>query len=198
MLSEVKLKSNTMPQTLEKKRQYYLDKSEWSHCDETTLPIRLTSCTFQRPVTRITSHPGNVVRHRQCEGTLEKPPASLCVQETAGSSGLQPSRRSFQDHGQRKCFQDLCPAWCEWIPGPCWCLVSHTSPEPILAQSSDGAEMNPGLGLFLPHTLCRQPVTDGGIHQQSRKVKRARKRLAMAWMADRLAREAERARSPEN
>ncbi|XP_042105982.1 adhesion G protein-coupled receptor E3-like isoform X4 [Ovis aries] len=104
-----KLKSNMMPQTLEKKR-HYLDKSEQSHCDETPLPIRLTSCIFQRPVTRITSHPGNVVRHHLCKGTLEKPPASLCIQETSGSSGLQPSRRTFQDHGQCKCFQDLCPA----------------------------------------------------------------------------------------
>ncbi|CAI9169928.1 unnamed protein product [Rangifer tarandus platyrhynchus] len=77
-----------------------------------------------------------------------------------------------------------------------WSL--HTSPEPILAQSSDGVELDPGLALFLPHTLCRQPVTDGDIHWQSQKVKRARKRLAMAWRADRLAREAERAKSPEN
>ena len=186
-----------MPQTLEKKRQYYLDKSEQSHCDETTLPIRLTSCIFQRPVTRITSHPGNVVRHHQCEGTLEKPPASLCVQETIGPSGLQPSRTPFQDHGQRKSrlFAQLSVGESLGRVGA-WSL--HTSPESILAQSSDRAELDPGLGLFLPHTLCRQPVTDGDIHQQSRKVKRVRKKLAMAWRADRLAREAERARSPEN
>ena len=77
-----------------------------------------------------------------------------------------------------------------------WSL--HTNPEPILAQSSDGAELDPGLELFLPHTLCRQPVTDRDIHQQSQKVKRARKRLAMAWRADRLAREAEKARRLES
>ena len=77
-----------------------------------------------------------------------------------------------------------------------WSL--HTSPEPILAQSSDGAEMDPGFEVFLPHTLCRQPVTDRDIHQQSRKVKRAGKRLAMAWRADRLVRGTEKARSPES
>ena len=51
-----------------------------------------------------------------------------------------------------------------------WSL--HTSPEPILAHSSDRAELDPGLGLFLSHTLCRQPVTDRDSHQQSWKVKR--------------------------
>ena len=74
-----------------------------------------------------------------------------------------------------------------------WSL--HTSPEPILAQSSDGAELNPRLGLFLPHALCRRPVTDADIRRQSRKVKRARERLTMALRADGLAREAKRARS---
>ena len=57
-------------------------------------------------------------------GDPGKAPASLCIPETAGTPSLQPWRRTFQDHGQRKRFRNHCPAWCRWIPGSCWCLVS--------------------------------------------------------------------------
>ena len=68
----------------------------------------------------------------------------------------------------------------------------HTSPEPITAESSDKAEMDPGLGLLLPRVLCRWPVTDIDICQQSQILKTARERLVMALRADRLAKETER------
>ncbi|KAB0388264.1 hypothetical protein FD755_003220 [Muntiacus reevesi] len=134
-----------MPQTLEKKRQYYLGKSEQSHCDETALPIRLTSCIFQRPVTRITSHPGNVVRHRQCEGTLEKPPAYSPVGDPFRTMDSANASRIFAQLG-----------------------VGESLSRSILAQSSDGVELDPGLGLFLPHTLCRQPLSAVSESEESK------------------------------
>ena len=136
-----------MPQKLEKKRKYYLEKSEQGHYDETTLPIRLTSCIFQRPVTKITSHPGNVVRHRQCEGTLEKPPASLCIQETTGSSG---DCRVFRPTAQQEnlsgpwtvqMFAGSLPSlvwvnsWAVLVPGLCTPALSPSLPSLQMGQS---------------------------------------------------------------
>ncbi|CAI9169461.1 unnamed protein product [Rangifer tarandus platyrhynchus] len=53
-----------MPKKLEKKRQELFAKAKQRHHDKSVLPLRLTRCTFQKPVTRIPSHPGDVVRHR--------------------------------------------------------------------------------------------------------------------------------------
>ena len=61
-----------MPEELEKKRQEILVKAKQRRRDRCLLPLRLTSCIFQKPVTRITSHLDNVVRRRWCEETLEK------------------------------------------------------------------------------------------------------------------------------
>uniref|UniRef100_A0A8C6D097 Uncharacterized protein n=1 Tax=Moschus moschiferus TaxID=68415 RepID=A0A8C6D097_MOSMO len=145
-----KLKSNMMPQTLEKKRQYYFDKSEQSHCDETALPIRLTSCIFQRPVTKITSHPGNVVRHHQ-----------FCAfRRLLGLQAYSPVGELFRTMDSA----NVSRIFAQLGVGESLCHVGawslHTSPEPILAQFSDGAELDPGLWLFFPHTIYRQPVTE--------------------------------------
>ena len=62
LFSKGRLKRN-MPRKLGKKRQELFAKAKQRHHDRSVLPLRLTRCTFQKPITRITSHPGDVVRH---------------------------------------------------------------------------------------------------------------------------------------
>ena len=91
LFSKGRFKRNMMPKELEKKRQELFTKAKQRHHDRSVLPLRLTRCTFQKPVKRIPSHRGDVVRHRSCQGTLGEA-ASLCIQEAARATGLQPFR----------------------------------------------------------------------------------------------------------
>ncbi|KAF7482108.1 Hypothetical predicted protein [Marmota monax] len=73
----------------------------------------------------------------------------------------------------------------------------HPSSVPALAPPSHFVESIPGASLGSPQLLCKQfLVTEEDIRKQERKVKTARERLAIAMIADRLAREAEKARGP--
>ncbi|XP_019600380.2 putative methyl-CpG-binding domain protein 3-like 3 [Rhinolophus sinicus] len=183
LFSKEKLKRNMMPQTLEKERQVYLSKTKRRRGEKSALPMRLTSCIFHRPVTRITSHPGQEVWRRRQEETLEKP-QQVCAYRRL--QGLQaPSREGLMSPLHITNTEKII------APGSASAGSLHTSPEPNAAQSSDWAEMIPGAGLCLPQLLRRQPVTPGDIRRQTRKVKKARERLAMALRADRLAKEAE-------
>ena len=92
LFSKGRFKRNMMPKKLEKKRQELFTKAKQRHHDRSVLLLRLIRCTFQKPVTRIPSHRGDVVRHRSCEGTLGEAAASLCIQEAAGATSLQPFR----------------------------------------------------------------------------------------------------------
>ncbi|KAM9103960.1 putative methyl-CpG-binding domain protein 3-like 3 [Megaptera novaeangliae] len=187
-----------MPETLEKKRQDHLAKAKQRHRDRTALPMRLTSCVFRTPVTKITSHPDNAVRRRRCEGTLEKPQQVCAFRRLQGFQAYSPEGEPFSTLDSAIIFRVIALRGAGESLGRAGARSLHTSPEAITTQFSDGAEMIPGLGLFLPQTLCRQRVTYADIRRQSRKVKRARERLDMALRADKLARETERARSPEN
>ena len=62
LFSKGRLKRNIMPKKLEKKRQELFTKAKQRCHDRSVLPLRLTGCTFQKPVTKITFHPGDVVR----------------------------------------------------------------------------------------------------------------------------------------
>ena len=195
ILFSKRLRRNMMPEDLEKRRQELLVKAKQRRRDRCSLPLRLTSCIFQKPVTRITSHPGNVVRRRRCEETLEKPQQAFAFQRLQGLQAYSPEGEPFRTMDSANVSGIVAQRGAGESLGRAGARSLHTSPESILAQSSDGAELDPRLGLFLPHALCRQPVKDADIRRQSRKVKRARERLTMALRADRLAREAERARS---
>ena len=99
-------------------------------------------------------------------GDLGEAPTSLCIQETAGAPGLQPWRRTFQHVGQRNYFRSNCPAWCRWIPGPCWCPVSAHQPwshhYPVFRRGRD----DPRIGSLPPtdplqatSNICRYSPT---------------------------------------
>ena len=61
-------------------------------------------------------------------GDLAEAPASLCIQETVGSPGLQHWRRTFKYFWYYKYFKNNCTSQSRWIPGPCWCWVSTHLP----------------------------------------------------------------------
>ncbi|XP_077915672.1 methyl-CpG-binding domain protein 3-like 2B [Halichoerus grypus] len=187
---EGKLKRNMMSQTIEKKRQVHLAKAKKRYHERAAPPIRLTSCIFKRPVTSITSHPGNEVRYSQRDRALEKPQQISVYRRL---QGLQ----ACSSEGQILSTLDFINTSHVIAPGSAGAGSLPSGPGPSTVPSSVWAGMFPGVGLYLPPPICRQPVTPGDIRRQTRKVKKARERLAEALRADRLAREVERARSQE-
>ncbi|XP_006206586.3 methyl-CpG-binding domain protein 3-like 2B [Vicugna pacos] len=193
-----KLRRSLMPQLLEKKRKVHLARAKQRQRDRAAFPMRLTSCIFKSPVTRVTSHPGNVVKCRKWEETLEKPQQVCAYRRLQGLQACNPEGEPFSTlESSSSILQMIAAGVAGESLGNAGAGSQPTSPEPITVQSSDGSETAPGLDLFLPQPLCRHPVTYADIRRQSRKVKKARERLAVALRADRLAREMERARSPK-
>ena len=185
-----------MPQTLQKKRQL-LSKAKCRRRERSELPKRLTSCIFKRPVTRIVSHPGNEVRFKEQEKTLEKPQQVCAYRRLQGLQACSSEGEPLSTLDVMNIMNIIARRSAGGSLGRAGPGSLGTSPEPTTAWSSDWAEMIPGAGLCVPQLLCRQPVTRADIQRQTRKVKKARERLAAALREDRLAREAERARSPE-
>ncbi|XP_025772201.1 methyl-CpG-binding domain protein 3-like 2B [Puma concolor] len=186
-----KLKRNMMARTSEKKRQVHLVESKQRCRERAALPVRRTSCIFERPVTRITSHPGSETRCNQWDRTLEKPQQICAYRRLQGlqacsSDGEMLSTLDFTSTLQVVALGGVGGAGS--LPG---------RPEFCTAPSSGWAGTVPGVGFCPPPPVYRQPVTLGDIWRQTQKVRKARDRLAEALGADRLAREAERARSQE-
>ncbi|XP_062966054.1 putative methyl-CpG-binding domain protein 3-like 3 [Cynocephalus volans] len=178
-----------MPQTLQRK-QVQVTKAKRR---PGALPVRLTSCIFQKPVTRITSHPDNDVRCRQWEEKLQKPQQVSAYRRLQGLQACNSEGELLSPFDFESAFNIIVPGIPGEPLGQAGAGVLHTCPEPTIGRSSDWAEgvLKSGLGLSQP--LCRQQVTPGDIQRQIWKVRKARKRLAEALRADRLAREAERA-----
>ncbi|XP_064449580.1 methyl-CpG-binding domain protein 3-like 2B [Mirounga angustirostris] len=190
LFSKGKLKRNMMSQTIEKKRQVHLAKAKKRYHERAAPPIRLTSCIFKRPVTSITSHSGNEVRYSQRDRALEKPQQISVYRRL---QGLQ----ACSSEGEILSTLDFINTSQVIVPGSAGAGSLPSGPGPSTVPSSVWAGMFPGVGLYLPPPICIQPVTPGDIRRQTRKVKKARERLAEALRADRLAREVERARSQE-
>ncbi|XP_016063297.1 PREDICTED: putative methyl-CpG-binding domain protein 3-like 3 [Miniopterus natalensis] len=192
-----KLKRNMISPTSAKKTQLLSSKTKRQRRRErSALPMRLTNCIFKKPVTRVTSHPGNVVRSRR-QGEPWERPRQVCAFRRL--QGLQPCSREgelLSTLDVTNTMKIIAPESAGESLGCAGPGSLHTSLEPTTAQFLGWAEMIPG-GLCVPQLLCRQPVTRGDIQRQTLKVKKARERLAVALRADRLAREAERARSQE-
>ncbi|KAM8764514.1 LOW QUALITY PROTEIN: putative methyl-CpG-binding domain protein 3-like 3 [Rhynchonycteris naso] len=180
-----------VPQTVEKKRQLLFSKTKQRRRERSALPMRLTSCIFKRPVTRITSHPGNEVRRRQREETWEQPKQVCAYRRLQGLQARSTEGEFFSTLDGTNTIDIIAPRNAGGNPGHAGPASLCNSPEPTTACSSHWAEMIPGTGLCVPQFLCSQQVTPGDIRRQALKVKKARERLAVALRADRLAREAE-------
>uniref|UniRef100_A0A673VIR8 Methyl-CpG binding domain protein 3 like 1 n=1 Tax=Suricata suricatta TaxID=37032 RepID=A0A673VIR8_SURSU len=186
-----KLKRNMMTQSLEKKRQVHLAKTKQKRREIAALPIRQTSCIFEKPVTRITSHPGNKTRCSEWERTLEKPQQICAYRRLQGLQACSCDGEVLSPLDVTNILQEVARGrvgGAGSLPG---------RPELCPAPSSGWAGMVPGVGFCLPPSACRQPITPRDIWRQSQKVRKARDRLAEALRADSLAREAERAGSQE-
>ncbi|XP_008585185.1 PREDICTED: methyl-CpG-binding domain protein 3-like 1 [Galeopterus variegatus] len=187
-----------MAKTSQRKQCDYANQSKPKPDVSTSIPLRMSSYIFKRPVTVITSHLGNEVRYHQWEENLDKP-QQFCWQKRL--QGLQ----AYSNSGELLSTLDLAKVLLKLAPtciGACLpgALAGglHSSPMPTLAGSSDLAEMIPGGCQGILQPLCKQfLVTEEDIRKQEKKVKAARKRLAIALIADRLASEAEKARGQE-
>ncbi|VCX10345.1 unnamed protein product [Gulo gulo] len=177
-----------MVKTPQRKQQDCGNQSKPKSCLSISIPLRMSSYIFKRPVTRITSYPGNEVRCHHWEETLDKP-QQVCWQKRL--QGLQ----ACSSAGELLSTLDLAKALQKLAPR---CSGLNPSPMPTPAGSSDLVKVIPGAGLGIPQLLCKQfLVTEEDIRKQESKVKTARERLAMALAVDRLAREAEKMRGQE-
>ncbi|KAM5307252.1 methyl-CpG-binding domain protein 3-like 2B [Glossophaga mutica] len=196
VFSKGNLKRNMMPQTLEKKRRF-LSETKRRHHKRSELPVRQTSCIFKRPVTKITSHAGNKVWRKRQEKTLEKPQQVCAYRRLQGLQACSSEGEPLSTLDVMNTMNTIAQRSTGGSLGGAGPGSVCTSPEPTTAWSSDWAEVIPGAGLCVPQLLCKQPVTRADIRRQTQRVKKARERLALALREDGLAREAERARSPE-
>ncbi|XP_030663544.1 methyl-CpG-binding domain protein 3-like 2 [Nomascus leucogenys] len=187
-----KLERNMMPRALQKKREIHMAQAHRRRAARSALPMRFTSCIFQRPVTRIRSHPDNQVRRRKGDEHLEKP-QQLCAYRRM--QALQPCSSQGEGSSPRHlesvlsilalgmARESLDRAGAERV---------HSRPEPTPGQfPAVAGGPTPGVGCQLPLPLSGQLVTPADIRRQARRVKKARERLAEALQADRLARQAE-------
>ncbi|XP_003432911.1 methyl-CpG-binding domain protein 3-like 1 [Canis lupus familiaris] len=163
-----------------------------------SIPLRMSSYIFKRPVTRITSHRGNEVRCHHWEETLDKPQQVYWQKRLQGLQACSSTGEPLSTLDLAKILQKLAPTCTgDYLPGV---LAGglNSSPIPTPAGSSDLAKLIPGAGLTIPQLLCKQfLVTEEDIRKQDRKVKTARQRLAMALAVDRFAKETENMRDQE-
>lgn len=180
-----------MGKTSQRKQYDWESLSKPKPCLHDSIPLRMSSYTFKRPVTRITSHRGNEVRYHQWEETLVKP------QQACWQKRLQ-GLRAYSSAGELLSTSDLFKALQDPKPRGTDACVSETQANSVDCRSthesySHLAEMIPEAGI--PQTLCNQfLITEGDISKQEKKVKTARERLAVAMIAHRLANEAEKVR----
>ncbi|XP_021563882.1 putative methyl-CpG-binding domain protein 3-like 3, partial [Carlito syrichta] len=186
-----RLQSNPMPLALQKKRQMQMGKARRRRAARSVLPVRLTSCIFQRPVTIIRAHPANAVMDMQGLEGLGTLPQCWAFRRL---QGLQP----YGSQGEASTLLTLENILKVVSPGitggfldeaGAEGLQSHPQPSP--GQRSAKAARTPRVGHRLSTPPSSQEVTDADIRRQARRVKKARRRLAQALRAHRLAREAE-------
>ncbi|XP_055984077.1 methyl-CpG-binding domain protein 3-like 1 [Sorex fumeus] len=161
-----------------------------------SIPLRMSNCIFKRPVTRITSHPGNQVRYHHWEESLDKPQQVWWQERLQGLQACSSTGEPLSTVDLIKALKTFAPTYAgEFLPSV---LTGNLDSIPMStpAQTPDMADMFSESGLEIPHHLCRPfLVTEEAIRKQERKVNMARERLAIAMIADSLANEAEKMRS---
>ncbi|XP_076431668.1 methyl-CpG-binding domain protein 3-like 2B [Peromyscus maniculatus bairdii] len=235
-----------IPEKLQKKRaQAAKNKVKAKHRSGVTpvLPVRLTSCIFTKPVTRITSHPGSKTMRSKEEEKMVKP-RQLCAlrrlqeyQENSKEEQLHPldltnavqrstvgtqagarvptAANDLHTEGEQLHPLDLTNSVQRSALGTQagarvrrGAIDLHTTSEFTSVQprsskkkvqgtpepsplSFYGQRITTAVALQLSPSFYRQGVTTADIRRQTRRVNKARKKLAAALEADRLARQAE-------
>ncbi|XP_040857891.1 methyl-CpG-binding domain protein 3-like 2 [Ochotona curzoniae] len=155
------------------------------------LSRRLTSCIFQRPVTRVTAHPRNKVRRSPEEATLQKPQQRCALQRLQGlqacsSEGQLLSPLDFANASQTPTRR---------IPGTSAVSAGaghqKSTPKCTASPATDWCTFVPLVDMGLSQQPSSGQVTAGDIQRQAWKVKKARRRLAQALQADKIMREEE-------
>ncbi|XP_076782027.1 methyl-CpG-binding domain protein 3-like 1 [Arvicanthis niloticus] len=159
-------------------------------CLSTSIPLRLSSYTFKRPVTKITSHLGNEVRYYQWEETLEKPEQACWQKRLQGLQAYSSTGELLNTSDIAKALQDLTPKDTDASASATQANSIDPRPMPTLESSSHLSKMIPEAG---PQIVCKEfLVTEEDIVNQERKVQIARERLAVALIAHKLANEVEK------
>ncbi|XP_041512709.1 methyl-CpG-binding domain protein 3-like 2B [Microtus oregoni] len=173
-----RLTRSIIPPKLQKRIQAVRNKHKSKHRARATSPLRMTSCIFKSPMTRITAHPENTTRRNKQEETLEKP-QQLCI-----------FRRLQEYHiedGTGNLLGPLC------LSNPTKRTARRLRAGTMVASGVNGLHTSRFTSVQSPSCchLNLQQVTAADIRRQSRRVARARKRLAEALELDRLARQEE-------
>lgn len=174
-------------------------------------PLR-TSCIFPQPVTIITSFPENETRYRRDEAKLKKPQQLralerlknvqvggdskeniLCPLEIANTVVIIAPGMQDEVNNQRGEKDQLTPGQVTSDQSPCLEMTEQGAHQLSPSFSSRGVTLPVPLRLSPSFRLPLQVITVD-IQRQAWKVKKARKRLAEALEADRLARQAENMR----
>ncbi|XP_038178056.1 methyl-CpG-binding domain protein 3-like 2B [Arvicola amphibius] len=195
-----------IPPKLQKRIGAVRNKDKSKRRARATSPMRMTSCIFKSSVTRITSHPENTTRHRQ-EEMLEKPQQlcafrrlqKYCIEDGTGNllgplCFSNPAKRTARGRQAGA----IVPSGVNGVHTAQFTSVQsprsegtvrealEQSPSPSYSQGVTGP-----MALELSPSINIQQVTPADIRRQSRRVMRARRRLAAALELDRIARQEE-------
>ncbi|XP_075401882.1 methyl-CpG-binding domain protein 3-like 1 [Tenrec ecaudatus] len=180
---------------LSKRNRALETKAKWKPASSFNIPLRMTTCIFQKPVSRLTSHSGTEVRRSQWEEKLKKPQQVCAYRRLEGlqacSSSGEPLETLIFTHKIKVIVPDGPDKSlvCDCDGGPC------PHPKPTSDCSSNVVEIIPGVNLCFSPSFSGRLVTHVDIRRQTLKVKQARERLTLALRVDQFLREVERARS---
>nr|XP_008249081.1 methyl-CpG-binding domain protein 3-like 1 isoform X2 [Oryctolagus cuniculus]XP_008249082.1 methyl-CpG-binding domain protein 3-like 1 isoform X2 [Oryctolagus cuniculus]XP_051694245.1 methyl-CpG-binding domain protein 3-like 1 isoform X2 [Oryctolagus cuniculus] len=177
-----------MTKTSQRKPRDYMSQCKSRPGLGTSIPLRMSSYLFKRPVTRVSAHPGNEIRYHQREESLDKP-QQVCWQKRV--QGLQ----AYSSEGELLSTLDLTKALQKLASNCTGASLPGAPAVPAHAPCSLSSEVIPRADLGLSQLLYRQfLVSEEDIRIQEKKVKAARERLAIALILDRLASEREKVR----
>ncbi|XP_075388323.1 methyl-CpG-binding domain protein 3-like 2B [Tenrec ecaudatus] len=176
-------KRNMMDQISQKEKRDCNSKIQVQRAS--ALPLRRTSCIFQKPVTKITSPPGNEVLCRQ-GGEMLRKPQQICALKRLQKLQARSSEELWLPTLE---FTDLlkstAQACSEESLGHVADTGSCTRPSPTSENSSNMLQIFPGVGLHHP-LIQGQEITCADIKRQTQEVVKARKKLAEAIRAHEL------------
>ncbi|XP_012501569.1 PREDICTED: putative methyl-CpG-binding domain protein 3-like 3 [Propithecus coquereli] len=178
-----------IPPALQRKREIHVAKARRRRALRWELPVRLTSCIFPQSVTRVRSHPGDEVRRKRGEENLEKPQQLCAYGRLQGLQACGSEGELFSPLDFANALRIIAPGVADQCLGEAGAGGPRGSPGSAPGRNAARTQRSQGAGLHLPLPLPSQPVRTADIRRQDRRVKRARRRLAEALRADRLARE---------